>query len=216
MSNPESFIDEVTEEVRRDRLFSLMRRYGWIAVLLVVVVVGGAAFNEWKKATARADAEKLGDAILSAINTEDPATRAAALNAIETSGDGAALVGLILAASQAEEGTTEGIAQLQAISDDAALAPLYRDLAALKLATAPGNDAAPSARIAALEELTTPGAPFRVLAQEQIALAEVEMGSIDAAISHLQELLTDDEASQALRRRASQLIVALGGTPEAS
>jgi len=216
LSNPESFIDEVTEEVRRDRLFSLMRRYGWIAVLLVVVVVGGAAFNEWKKATARADAEKLGDAILSAINTEDPATRAAALNAIETSGDGAALVGLILAASQAEEGTTEGIAQLQAISDDAALAPLYRDLAALKLATAPGNDAAPSARIAALEELTTPGAPFRVLAQEQIALAEVEMGSIDAAISHLQELLTDDEASQALRRRASQLIVALGGTPEAS
>ena len=33
MSNPDSFIDEVTEEVRRDRLFAVFRKYGWIGVL---------------------------------------------------------------------------------------------------------------------------------------------------------------------------------------
>ena len=32
------FIDEVTEDLRRDRLFLMMRRYGWIAVLLVFVL----------------------------------------------------------------------------------------------------------------------------------------------------------------------------------
>ena len=40
MSNPDSFIDEVTEEVRRDKLFALFRKWGWVGVLLVVVIVG--------------------------------------------------------------------------------------------------------------------------------------------------------------------------------
>ena len=36
VSNPESFIDEVNEEVRRDRLYQNIRRYGWIAVVVVL------------------------------------------------------------------------------------------------------------------------------------------------------------------------------------
>ena len=54
MSNPESFIEEVTEEVRRDRLFGLFRKYGWIAVLVILGIVGGSAWNEWQKAQATA------------------------------------------------------------------------------------------------------------------------------------------------------------------
>ena len=56
MSDTDSFIDEVTEEVRRDRLFGLMKRYGWIAALAVLLIVGGAAWNEWRKAQDRAAA----------------------------------------------------------------------------------------------------------------------------------------------------------------
>ena len=41
MSNPDSFIDEVTEEVRRDRLFAIFRKYGWIGAVLVALIVGG-------------------------------------------------------------------------------------------------------------------------------------------------------------------------------
>ena len=33
------FIDEVTEDLRRDRLFLMLRRYGWIAVLLILALV---------------------------------------------------------------------------------------------------------------------------------------------------------------------------------
>ena len=40
MSDTDSFIDEVTEEVKRDRLFATMRKYGWIAVLIVLLLVG--------------------------------------------------------------------------------------------------------------------------------------------------------------------------------
>ena len=45
MSNPDSFIDEVTEEVRRDRLFALFRKYGWIGLVVVLGIVGGAGWT---------------------------------------------------------------------------------------------------------------------------------------------------------------------------
>ena len=48
MSDTDSFIDEVNEEVRRDRMFNLFRRDGWIAVAAVLLLVGGAAWNEWR------------------------------------------------------------------------------------------------------------------------------------------------------------------------
>ena len=54
MSNPDSFIDEVTEAVRRDRLFAMFRKYGWIGAVLVLGVVGGSAWIEWSKARAMA------------------------------------------------------------------------------------------------------------------------------------------------------------------
>ena len=45
MSDTDSFIEEVTEEVRRDQLYKYVRKYGWIAIALVVGVVGGIEQN---------------------------------------------------------------------------------------------------------------------------------------------------------------------------
>lgn len=212
MSNPDSFIDEVTEEVRRDKLYAVLRKYGWIGVAGVILIVGGAAVNEWIKARDRADAEAAGDAILDAIAVGDPATRIAALEAIPAQGDRAALLGLIVAA---ETGDAASAAErLQAIADNTALPSLYRDLAVLKRAMLPGSPVAAADRKEALAPLTAAGAPFRALAEEQTALAEIELGETDAALTRLSALLADQDASGALRQRASQLIVALGGNPD--
>lgn len=211
MSETDTFIDEVSEEVRRDKLYALMRKYGWIAVLLVVLMVGGAAYNEWRKASDRSAAQSLGDAILAAEEQADPAERAAALSAIDATGDAAAVVAMLTAADG-----EAGVDALRALADDANADPLYRDLAQLKLVSNTGSGLDTAARRARLEPLAIPGAPFRVLAEEQLALVEVDEGQPDAAITRLKALLVDDEASGALRRRASQLIVALGGTLETS
>jgi hypothetical protein len=50
MSSPDSFVDEVTDAVRSDRLYAAFRKYGWIGVVVVLLVVGGAGYNEWQKA----------------------------------------------------------------------------------------------------------------------------------------------------------------------
>ncbi len=67
MADTDSFIDEVTEELRRDKLFMAFRRYGWIAVLAVLVLVGGAITRELLIAQNRATAEAVGDQMLAAL-----------------------------------------------------------------------------------------------------------------------------------------------------
>lgn len=214
MSSQDSFISEVTEEVRRDKLFRLMRRYGWIAVAFVVLVVGGAAAFEWQKARARADAEAAGDALLNAQSADAPAARAEILAALDSGSAGRnAIVRLFQAAAEIEAGKEESaLATLEAIADDAEVPPVYRDLAVLKSVMI--SDAAPEERMARLEPLTKPGNLFRLLAVEQRALAEIELGRTETAIATLNGILADAEMTESLRRRASWLIVALGGTPE--
>ncbi len=212
MSSTDSFIDEVTEEVRRDKLYGYLRKYGWIGVLAVVLIVGGAAVNEWLKARERAEAQAAGDAILTAVAAESPAARIAALDAIGATGDRAALIDLIVAAEADDTGLAAE--RLQAIAADATLPALYRDLATLKRAMLPDSPVPADERKADLAPLTAAGAPFRALAEEQIALAEIELGETDAALARLGALLADQDASGALRERASQLIVALGGDPD--
>ncbi|MDE0210234.1 MAG: hypothetical protein OXJ64_10145 [Boseongicola sp.] len=214
MSSQDSFISEVTEEVRRDKLFRLMRRYGWIAVAFIVLVVGGAAAFEWQKAQARAEAEAAGDALLNAQSEDAPAARAEILAALDGGSAGRnAIVRLFQAAAEIEAGKEErALAALNDIADDTEVPPVYRDLAVLKSVMI--SDAAPEERMARLEPLTKPGNLFRLLAVEQRALAEIELGRTETAIETLNGILADAEMTESLRRRASWLIVALGGTPE--
>jgi hypothetical protein len=99
VSNTDSFVDEVTDEVRRDRLFAAFRKYGWIGVLLVAGIVGGAAYNEWQKSTAAARAQVFGDAARAALEKPGP-ERAAALTALRGDGDQKAIQDLLLAAKR--------------------------------------------------------------------------------------------------------------------
>lgn len=213
MANNDSFIDEVTEEVRRDRLYAMFRRYGWIGVLLIVLLVGGAAFNEYRKAQARAAAEALGESLLSALEAPTETARAEALGAVAT-GDNARAAALVamLDAAVADGGADA----LWSIASNPDLPPLWRDVAALKAAIASSGEMPAAELISRLEPLALPGAPYRLLALEQIALAEVSRGETDAALDVLREIVADNGAGEGLRQRAVQLIVALGGDPEAA
>ncbi|RVT84367.1 hypothetical protein DXV76_11825 [Rhodobacteraceae bacterium CCMM004] len=217
MSNTDSFIDEVSEEVRRDRLYRLMRRYGWIPVTLVVLVVVGAAVNEWRKAQARAEAQAFGDAIVTALAMDDAAARRSALLDIEGDGARAALIAMLAADGAAAAADAETVsAALDAVRADPDIPPVYRELADLKYAMLNLGRLDLDAARARLEPLTIPGAPFRLLATEQLALAEVQAGDTETALERLRALLNDDEVTRDLRRRVSQLIVALGGSLDAT
>lgn len=216
MSNPDSFIEEVTEEVRRDRLFGLFRRYGWIGILAVVAVVGGTAWREWSQSRDEARAQAFGDAVLDALDQGTPDERREALAAIPTDGTQTALLQLILA-SDPNEDKAASLVALDRVVADATLAPAYRDLAVLRRVLVAGADMPLADRRTALEGIAIAGRPYRTLATELLAYLLVEEGKTDEAIAALSALMQDQEASAALRARVGQMVTALGGTlPDAS
>lgn len=212
MSDTDSFIDEVTEEVRRDRLFKLMRRYGWIAVLAVLAIVGGAAWNEWTKAQDQARAEAFGDALLGALENPDGAMRADALSGIEApNAESQAIVDLLAAGEAATADAPAAAERLLALADRTDVDTVYRQIATLKAVTLPGSGLTPDARRSRLEGLALGTGTVRLLAEEQLGLIEVELGNAEGAIERMQRIVADAEVTAGLRTRASQVIVALGG-----
>ena len=219
MSNTDSFIEEVTEEVRRDRLFGLIRRYGWIAVLAVIAIVGAAAFNEIQKGKARTAAENTGDALIAAVSPSDAEARVAALRELTTESPNAQVVAdMLLATHQIEvDANADAAATLNEITTSGLDTPeIYRQIAAFKAVLANAKETPIADRRLALEALAGPGMSLALPAQEQLALLSLEEGDVDGAIAQLQALIQDASVTAGLRNRASQLIVALGGTPAES
>lgn len=215
MSNPDSFIDEVTEEVRRDRLYAMFRKYGWIGGLLVLGIVGGAAYVEWEKSKAVARAEGFGEAMLDALDVGGSAERRAAMAAVPADGAQAALKALMLASDPAgdlPQSKTEALAALEALIADASQPEIYRDMATLRRVMVAGAHLPLADRRAALEGISAPGRAFRVMAAEQLAYLLIEEGNGEGAIAALSALMQDQEATQGVRARAAQMITALGGS----
>lgn len=217
MSEHDSFIDEVTEEVRRDKLFAAMRRYGWIGILAVVLIVGGAAWNEWRKASARASAEGFGDAMIAALSEDDQTARAAALAAVPVTGGQGTVVAFAEADARLEAGDKDGaLTALYAVAEGAEQPTVYRQMAMYKILLIAGPTMDAAERASALAGLAAPGAPFRPLAMEQQVLDLVTSGKTDEALALARQILQEPAVSSGLRRRVTQLIVALGGSPDAA
>lgn len=211
MSNPDSFIEEVTEEVRRDRLFRLFRKYGWVGVVAILGLVGGTAWTEWSNARDLARAEAFGNALIDALDHGAPEERREALAAIPAAAEQTAVLQLILASdSDADKAAT--LAALDKVASDTALAVSYRDLATLRRVLVAGADQPLPERRAALQGIAEPGRPYRVLAEEQLAYLLIEEGKRDDAIAALTTLMQDQEAPASLRARLAQVVTALGGT----
>ena len=213
MSDTDSFIEEVSEEVRKDQLYGYLRKYGWIAGALVVLIVGGAVYSEWSNHRASVDAQTRGDALTYALNKPTVTEQIAALDNISANpGDATDILGFQRAAILAEDGQKDAaLALLNAIANDETAKQVYRDMARFKAVVLSGNDIDQGERMAALEVLAKPGNAFRPLALEQIAVAKLDAGDESGAIEQLTQLLNEPGISADLRRRSAQLLVSLGG-----
>ena len=213
MSNNESFIQEVSEEVRRDRLYRILKKWGWIGIAVIVALVGGASFNEWNKDSKKNSARNLGDRVLSAVSNKDPIE----LKEIETSNisQDIFIKNLLSAILLSDNKLDASKKALEEIRDLPSITKTYRELNAFKLGLLllKEDKLTSDERFGVFEELVEPGSPFRLLAKEQQALILIEQGKLELAIKALTEISVDSETTASLKRRVTQLRISLGSDP---
>jgi len=215
VSDTDSFIDEVSEEIRREKLFKTFRKYGWIGVALVVIVVGGTGYREYSRAAEKNASETFGSSVLAALQENDPSARVAQLDTITAPNASAgAMIAMLQAAELASDKDGAGAAaKLEAAAVSGDLDQMYRDILNFKRLTVVESGIDAGERRMGFEQLATPGNPLRLLAEEQLALLDLAAGDSAAAVNRLSMILEDAELTQGLRQRAGQLMIALGQDP---
>lgn len=209
----DNFIDEVFDDLRRERLFRLFRRWGWVAGLVILGIVAGVIWREYSQSRDQARARAWGDAILAAEASGDPA----AITQVDPQGaDGRRILGAMLAASAwSDKGGDEAAAEaLRNVAGDQAAGTVLHDLAELKLVMLQGEGMDPAQRDEILSRLSRAGAPFELLALEQKAIALVGAGRAEDAVTLIRQIQQKDGLSDALRLRLSEMMIALGAEPE--
>ena len=212
MSDTDSFLQEVSEELRRDRLYKNMRKYGWIAILLVFVIVGAATYREYLKSQAATEAQIFGTSIIDALNEENAVDRISKLQKINAPGENAKAILAMLLSADANGNTPQALekSNLSNIVQSLSIDAHYRDLLNFKMLLGSAEIMNLDERLTAFEVLSKPGNPFRLLAEEQIVLIEIELGNTDNAIKKISQILLDAELTAGLRNRATQMMIALG------
>ena len=216
VSDTDSFLQEVSEELRRDKLYRNIRKYGWVAILFVIVIVGAATYREYLKSQAATEAQLFGTSIIDALNEKNVVDRVAKLQKINAPGDNAEaiLALLLLAESNGIENTNQEDRFLSNVIENLSIEAHYRDLLNFKILLGSAATMNIDERISAFEEIARPGNVYRLLAEEQLALIELEQGNSEKAVEKLSQILLDAELTAGLRNRATQMMIALGRDPE--
>ena len=213
MSDSDSFINEVSEEVRRDRYFSLWKKYGPFLIGGVIAIVVAAAVVTYLDQRARAAAQAAGGALIEASQGDLEAQIAALTELADaTDHDGEALVArLRVAAALATDGDAEGAAAIydRIASDDAADA-LLQDFAAFRAVALRGEGMPPAAYADALSPIANGNGAYRLLAIEARGIALFRAGDETGARDELRAVYNDERAPQSLTRRVEILAQAMG------
>lgn len=207
----EAFFREVTDEVRREQMAGVARRYGVTAILVALIALlafGGWLFWQHERELRAAERGEQFTAALTALSKGDAATARAKVDPLVASGArGYAPLGRLLIADMAAQqgkGAASAAAFADVADDRGAPQPL-RDLALIRATTADFDRLAPQAVIDRMKPLRVAGAPWAGSAGELTALAQIKLGQIKPAGATILAVVRDPTVPESLRERLSQI-----------
>ncbi len=206
---------EVDEDLRRDNLEKLWKKYGFqIMGLAAAVVLGVAGVQGWQ-AYDLDQRGKLSDRYGAARELAQGGETTAGLDAMidlsEATGDSyAGLAAFEEARLRVESGDTGGaIALWDRIAEGSGLGPGFKEVATLFSILHQIDSGDPAALRARLQPLAADSQPFRSSARELLALIALGEGDTAAARDLYTKISDDREAPAGLRQRATQMLAAL-------
>ena len=211
-NNDDTFIREVNEELRSERLQTVWKRFRPLIIagaVLIVVGVAGAGIFEWWQAR---ESSASGDRFLTAItNANDKKTDEAMkeLEALTRDGFGSypVLARMRLAALKAEKGDTKAaIADFLAIGQDGGVPKAMRNASKIRAAWLMVDQSSYDEVAAQIEELAAATSPVRHSARETLGLAAYKAENYAKAREWMQQIVDDNDAPAGARTRARMIL----------
>ena len=207
---------EVEEDLRRDQMQSLWKRYGGYVVGLalgIVAVTAGTEIYQNQTENARQEAAQRYEAALNAVEAGNEDAAQAALAAIAKDGDDGFAVlanlkraGLLIEAGQKDEAA----AIYESLADEADTPPAIRALANIRATALLFDGLSDDDVRARLEGQSAEGEAFRHGALELLALSALRAGDAERARTHLNSLTLDPGTPPNMRTRAIEVLKVIG------
>jgi hypothetical protein len=212
----ETFLKEVDEELRKERLNNFVARWGWALIagaVLLLAALGGFIWYQGHRAQQRNDQA---EALIDALDKMEAGNRNAALPKLSGLADsrieGYRVAALFARANaQIEQNQLPAaIATLRAIADNDDFAAPYRQAALVRQTALEFDRLRPEAVIQRLQPLAQPGGAWYGTAGEMVAIAQLKLHHPERAGPIFAGIARDPNAPPSIRSRAMQMAGSLG------
>ena len=204
MSFNDSFIKEVSEEVQRDKLYKFFKKYLWVGIFFVIILISAVGINEWRKNSTKISNEINGDKLSFALKTYiKDKNYENYISYINENNPGRSLAILNPEFLNSESNREEKLRFLGIVENDENLPIVLRDLALLYkfyLGQYNNND-----KFQILNELSGPDRPFRFLAIESKIDLYLEEGLFKDALQEIEILQKELSGSFSIKDRINNL-----------
>jgi hypothetical protein len=218
----ETFLREVDENLRRDRVQDFFKDYGkWLiaAVVLFLAAVGGWIYwDNRQREQAAVDSEKLHQTFSDIAAGKTNAAEKSLKDLTESRGDAIRASAVLAEAAIAldKNDRAAAIAKYREVSNDKGLPDAYRDLANIRMTALEFDTLKPEEVISRMEPLAKAGNPWFGSAGEMTALALLKQGKKAEAGRMFAAVAADKKVPDPIRSRAVQIAGTLGVDATAS
>lgn len=212
----ETFVREVDENLRRDRLRDFGKKYGgWLAVAVALFLAASGGWIWWQQhqqQLSQSHAEEL-SGLFTDIGAGKVADAPKKLDALAQSSSKAVRASALftraaLAIQQNDEKLA--IAKFREIAADNSLPQPYRDIALIRQTALEFDSLKPDEVITRLQPLAKPGNAWFGTAGEMTAMALIKQGKKDEAGRLFAAIANDKTVPDSIRSRSVQIAGSLG------
>lgn len=202
---------EIEEDIRKERMERLWKRYGPYAIAVAVLIVLGVAGWrgwEWYSAQRAREAGASFEQALQLAREGRSAEAETALRDLAANGPAgyAALARFRAATELAATDKAAALGRFDEIAADISISSGLRDLARIRAGYLAVDSASPAEIASRVEALAAAGNTWRHSAREILALAAWKAGNADDTRRWAQELVADPETPSGTRARGQLLL----------
>ena len=212
----ETFLREVDEELRKERVNQFVARFGWAIVAAIVLFLAAIGGFIWWRGHKAAQAEGQGETLLNALEMAEAGNRNGAATMIDQLAE-SDIIGYRAAALFARANAQitanqipAAVGTLRSIADNPDFDEAYRQAALVRQTALEYDSIQPQVVIQRLGPLARPGEPWFGTAGEMVAVAHLRMGRANLAGPLFAQIGRDENVPPSIRTRAIQMAGSLG------